>query len=693
MKRRHRNIIPAVWALSAVLHLSAAGADERYSDEIRQFEAFVERQMEIERIPGLSIGFWKDGFTWAKGFGLADVENGLPATEKSAYRLASNSKSMTAAAVLQLVERGKIDLDAEVQQYVPFFPRKRWPVTVRLLLGHLGGISHYRDYDIEGHIKEPKDTRGALAIFEDFELIAEPGTRYNYSSYGFNLLAAVVEGAAGQPFGEYMREHVWDPLDMDHTVMDDPTRIIPNRVCGYRLIDGEVVNSEYVDISSRFGGGGKRSTILDMLKYIRGYHEYKILEKETIELMFTSMATREGFYTNYGMGWVVGPVNGRFTVSHGGAQAETRTHVFYVPSADFAVVVAYNFEGADRTAFPRRLFTLIIGESYGRQARIEDAVERAIYRGLYDTFNYGLAYYDRYRKPMTEERSSLEEAFDYVNACLNRDSLNSNFSAASRKIRNGRHPIAGDAFVKVGSYVADRLGKRPRQTGFGVYHKMGAARFFFDYVNAPGISSPYTFDEALVDLIERWNKEWAKTYSERVQAVVITPDSDLKRTTGDLKKTFAGASIVPDFLPEINEIVRYACRSGNAEKARNAAKMALDLYGGSPEAHTLAGFVHACFGDKAAALEAFKRAREIDPRSRNLRPAAFNTFAYEQLNHGNSDAAKRLLEIGLELFPKDAGLYANIAEFYIQMGKANLMKALKLDPMHEGAWKRLKEIE
>ena len=185
-----KSIKKSIWLSLLLLvilsQLLIAQQPAKYAKEIKIFEDFVKKQMAIDKIPGLSIGFIKDNFIWTKGFGYADLENKTPATDKSAYRLASNTKSMTAVVILQLMEKGKIDLDAEVQRYVPYFPRKKWPVTVRQLLGHLGGISHYRNYDIEGHIKEHKDTKESLEIFADFELIAEPGTKYNYSSYGYN---------------------------------------------------------------------------------------------------------------------------------------------------------------------------------------------------------------------------------------------------------------------------------------------------------------------------------------------------------------------------------------------------------------------------------------------------------------------------------------------------------------------------
>ena len=137
----------------------------QYAKAIQQFDQFARKQMALDKTVGLTIGFMKDDFVWVKGYGYADLENKSPARAESAYRLASVSKPMTALAVLQLVDQGKIDLDAEVQTYVPYFPRKQWPVTVRHVLGHLGGISHYKNPANELHIKTHKNTREAIAIF------------------------------------------------------------------------------------------------------------------------------------------------------------------------------------------------------------------------------------------------------------------------------------------------------------------------------------------------------------------------------------------------------------------------------------------------------------------------------------------------------------------------------------------------
>lgn len=247
---------PTVLAQKPKPARTARQTPAQYSQAIKQFEEFARKHMALDKTVGLTIGFVKDDFTWVNAYGYADLENKVPAKAESAYRLASVTKPMTAIAVMQLVEKGKINLDAEVQTYVPYFPKKQSPVTVRQLLGHLGGISHYKDPATELHIKDHKSTRDAIGIFEKFDLVAEPGTRYSYSSYGYNLLGAVIEGASGMSYGDYMRQNVWLPLGMTDTRMDDPLDVIPNRVRGYQLINGKVKNSEFVDISSRFAAGG-----------------------------------------------------------------------------------------------------------------------------------------------------------------------------------------------------------------------------------------------------------------------------------------------------------------------------------------------------------------------------------------------------------------------------------------------------
>lgn len=326
------------------LFATAAAAQSSHETKIRELEAFVEKTMLEQQMTGLSVAIVQGDFRWSRGFGFADVENHVPATAESSYRMGSVSKPMTAVAVLKLVDEGKIKLDEEVQTYVPYFPRKKFPVTIRQLLSHQGGISHYKDYNTEGRIKDPKTTREAVAIFADWDLINEPGTKYSYTSYGYNLLGAVVEEAGKQPFGTYMTENVWKPLGMTSTRMDDPRAIIPLRVAGYVLEDGKLRRSEYVDISSRFGGGGTRSTVGDMIRLFQGLADGKVLQPATRDLAWTRTPTRDGKPTDYGLGFGIDEVAGRKVIAHTGSQQETRTALMYMPSAKLYLALATNFE-------------------------------------------------------------------------------------------------------------------------------------------------------------------------------------------------------------------------------------------------------------------------------------------------------------------------------------------------------------
>ena len=340
------------------LFATAAAGQRTNETRVRELEAFVERTMAAQQMPGMSIAIVHGDFRWARGFGFADLENRVPATAESSYRMGSVSKPMTAAAILKLVDEGKIDLDAEVQKYVPYFPRQAHPVTIRQLLSHQGGISHYRDYQKEGRIKEPKTTGEAIAIFADWDLVNEPGTKYTYTSYGYNLLGAVVEEVSQQPFGVYLTENVWKPLGMNATRMDDPRAIILYRVDGYVLDDGKLRRSEYVDISSRFGGGGTRSTVNDMIRLFEGLAEGKVLKAATRELAWSRQPTRDGKLTDYGLGFGIDTRNGQTVIAHTGSQQETRTALMMVPDAKLVVALASNFENAQLRVFADKIMEL-----------------------------------------------------------------------------------------------------------------------------------------------------------------------------------------------------------------------------------------------------------------------------------------------------------------------------------------------
>ena len=242
--------------------------------QLREFEDFVRVQMERDRIPGLTIGFLHDDVTWVKSFGYADIENKTPATNNSAYRIASTTKTMTGAAVVQLAERGKISLDAEIQTYLPEYPKQKWLVTVRQLLTHLGG-----GQGPSGIGPEQVSMKELVARISATPITVEPGTRFIYGTADYNLLAAAIEKITGGSFEKYLRENLWLPAGMNDTRIDDVRGLVANRVRGYDLADGELKNAPFINVSSRIGGGGATSTVPDLLRWARAIIDRKVVSQ------------------------------------------------------------------------------------------------------------------------------------------------------------------------------------------------------------------------------------------------------------------------------------------------------------------------------------------------------------------------------------------------------------------------------
>jgi len=661
---------------------AATASSTQYSEELKQFDDFVARQMKLDKTPGLTIGFIKDDFVWVKGYGFADLENKVPAKADSAYRLASVTKPMTALAIMQLVEKKKIDLDAEVQTYVSYFPKKQWPVTVRQVLGHLGGISHYKNAEKELHIKEQKSTKDALAIFQDFDLIAEPGTRYNYSSYGYNLLGAVIESASGMSYGDYMKQNVWGPAGMTDTRMDHPHELIPNRVRGYRLINGEVRNSEFIDISSRFAAGGTRSTVPDLLKYARSIIDGRLLSREGMITATTSMSTREGRLTNYAMGWDTTPFSGRYIIAHSGGQQETSTLLYILPSRKLALAIAMNFESSNPGLYLDRLFQLVTGAPLFLQAYSADRAKSSMAEAINNTFNYGLAHFEHFGKPVTTDAGELAKAFAYFNESLDLNKITANPQEATKKIRDGAHPAAQQAFTKVGSYMAAKLAEKYGAAKLDSYTATGGLAFVEDYLALA--NKDFQPSEELRTVVAELARDWRKTNTEYIRKLSLTTAADIDVVEKNLRESFKGASIYPNLAEGLFAVTRQSVLSRDQPRALKAARLGFDLYPESHSANLGYGIASVLNGDLATGKERLQKAASMNPNG-SASANGLNNVAFQVAGAGMIDGAMALLRVAIEMYPKEANLYDSLGEFQLRKGDkvnalASYQKALELDP-------------
>lgn len=300
-----------------------------------------------------------DAPVWARAWGFSDIENHVAATPRTVFRLASISKTFTATAAMALAEKGELSLDAEVQQYVPF-PRKKWPITTRQLLSHLAGIRHYKgqDFDSTHHytgVLEP------LTIFALDPLEHQPGTKYLYSSYGFNLAGAVVERAAKRSFAEYVHETILVPAGIETMRPDDVYAVIPFRARGYSLRkDGTLQNCALADLSNKLPGGGWVATASDLVLFARALNDGKIVTRRSLETMWTPQKLANGDGTGYGLGWVVTEVDGVKVVQHSGGQQGANTHLLLVPSKRIAIAVMANLEGSGAPAIATAMLQALL---------------------------------------------------------------------------------------------------------------------------------------------------------------------------------------------------------------------------------------------------------------------------------------------------------------------------------------------
>jgi CubicO group peptidase (beta-lactamase class C family) len=288
------------------------------SEPPRQWADAVDRGRQIMRaalteqnLPGLSVavGVGRE-VVWAEGFGWADLEKRVPVAPNLRFRIGTASTALTSAAVGLLLENGRLKLDDEIQSYVPEFPKKQWPVTLRQLMGHLSGVRN--DGGDEGPLlgKHCERIAEALPEFAERPLLFEPGTKYRYSSYGWILVSAAVEAAAADPFLTFMQERIFEPLTMDDTTADSSTESIPNRVTPY--FPRYAASPRYgpdvmrpLDYSCYSGSSVFLSTPSDLVRFGMAINSGTLLRPATVDVLQTSQRLASGEETGHGLGWNV----------------------------------------------------------------------------------------------------------------------------------------------------------------------------------------------------------------------------------------------------------------------------------------------------------------------------------------------------------------------------------------------------
>jgi len=330
----------------------------KWSGAVEQGRQIVRASLAEHSLPGLSVAVGAgDEIVWAEGFGWADLEKRAPVAPETLFRIGTASTALTSAAAGLLIEKSRLKLDDEIQAYVPEFPAKQWPVTVRQVMGHVAGVRN--DSGDEGplfseHCERPVE---ALPLFAKDSLRFEPGTQFRYSSYGWILISAAVEAVAGEPFLTFMRKQIFEPLGMNDTRAESTTESIPDRATFYFPRFG--ADPRYgldlmreLDYSCYAGSSVLLSTPSDLVRFAMAINSGRLLLPATVQLLQTSQRLTSGEETGYGLGWDLetATVAGKQTglVGHDGESLGGMvTSLMTFPEHGIVVAVTSNISYAD----------------------------------------------------------------------------------------------------------------------------------------------------------------------------------------------------------------------------------------------------------------------------------------------------------------------------------------------------------
>ncbi len=289
---------------------------------------YLRRQIRKRHIPGLSLAIVKDGrVVKAAGYGLANVELGARATPQTVYCLASMSKQFAAAAIMLLVQDGKVSLDAPIGTYLEGTPDGWKAIAVRRLLTHTSGLPRegITTTDKTGRADFTREEVWKAAIALPLE--NAPGEKYSYSNLGFNLVAMIVEKVSGSSYGDFLQARIFGPLGMRSTRLNDYHVVVPNRASGYVWSPNGLRIAEQTSPTRYFGAGAILSTVLDLAKWDAALYSDKLLSAESRKQMWLATKLNGGRTAGYGFGWEVGSLHGHARVAHDGLLAGFRTYI------------------------------------------------------------------------------------------------------------------------------------------------------------------------------------------------------------------------------------------------------------------------------------------------------------------------------------------------------------------------------
>jgi CubicO group peptidase (beta-lactamase class C family) len=293
----------------------------------------------------------------SNGYGFANLEWEIPNSPAAKFRLGSITKQFTAACILLLEERGKLNVQDPVKKYMPDAPAAWDKVTIFNLLTHTSGIPSFTGFpDYESTEATPTTPEKLVARFRDKPLEFQPGEKWRYSNSGYVLLGYLIEKISGQSYSDFVQQNIFTPLGMKDSGYDSNSAILPHRAAGYSRTPDGPANAGFIHMSIPFSAGALYSTTEDLLRWEQGLFGGKVLKAASLEKMITP------FKEDYAFGLAVQSVDGHKEIHHGGGIEGFNTELAYYPEDKLVVVVLANLNGQAPPQIARKLAAVAHGE-------------------------------------------------------------------------------------------------------------------------------------------------------------------------------------------------------------------------------------------------------------------------------------------------------------------------------------------
>jgi CubicO group peptidase (beta-lactamase class C family) len=305
--------------------------------------------------PGAAIIVRKDGRTiFRKGYGLADLELGVPVEPDMIFRLGSITKQFTAVSILRLAETGKLTLQDEITKFLPDYPTKGKKITIEHLLTHTSGLKSYTNMS-EWLTMWRKDmtVNEIIDISKDQPMEFAPGERWTYNNTGYILLGAIIEKVSGLTYEDFVQKNIFGPLGMKHSCYGNTDRIIPRRVPGYQMGKDGFINAPYLSMTQPYAAGSLLSSVDDMAVWNDAVFSGKLVRKEWLDRAWTPYKLINGESTGYGYGWFISDYAGHRFIEHGGGINGFTTYQLTLPEDHIFLAILTNSAIAGRAPEPR----------------------------------------------------------------------------------------------------------------------------------------------------------------------------------------------------------------------------------------------------------------------------------------------------------------------------------------------------